>query len=179
MSGYVRFLAGLCCFLDTSFLMLEELILTEERTLIVELVDRFGSDGRKLMIQIGFVEVNKANFVLEQVLCDPCQFGFVLGCQQDDMRMIWQIAEIKHLGSFNGRMRALHGLLSGCKVLPYKDVNVVLVGLVAVLQHGFLLLLRIVILAGHLPAVRYSSILRANYQQKKWWESGVPRPPPF
>lgn len=81
----------LCCFLDLLW-MLEELILTKESTPIIELIDWFGGDSRKLMVQIGLVEMNEFYAILMQVLCNPMDFGFVLSRQQDDMRMIWQFA---------------------------------------------------------------------------------------
>lgn len=89
--------------------------------------NRLRSDGRKLMVEIVLVEVNEFDAVLNEVLRNSVQLGFVLNCQNDKIRMIRQGAEIKRRGSFNGGVRGLHSLLRGRKVFPHKDVDVILV----------------------------------------------------
>ena len=120
--------------------VLEALILTKVRTEIAVFSDGLCGNSRKLVIEIVLVEMNEFNSVLDKVFCHTMKLGFVLDCQNDKIRMIWQRAEIKLFGSGDGRMRALYGNLRGCKVFPHKDVNIIFVAVLRVWHRFFSLM---------------------------------------
>lgn len=121
----------LCCF-EHLLPVFKALVLTKMRTEIAILCDGLRGDGRKLIVEIVLVEVNEFDSVLNKVLGHTMELGFVLDCQNDKIRMIWQRAIIKLAGSGNSGVRALHSLLGRCEVFPHENVDVILVAVLRV-----------------------------------------------
>jgi hypothetical protein len=61
--------------------------------------------------------------VLNQVLADLMQLGLVLDPDDDDRRVIGEIAEIKSASRFNDGVAGLNGLLGVGDVFADEDVN--------------------------------------------------------
>jgi len=70
------------------------------------------------------------------MLLHPEQLGFVLDCQNYEIRMVWQIAETEFGSGIDSGVTALNRLLRGRQVFPDKDVDIVFEGL-CVRFHDF------------------------------------------
>jgi hypothetical protein len=128
----LHFLSFSSCFYKHLLPVFKALVLTKVRTEIAILCDGLRGNGRKLVVQIGLIEVNEFDSVLNKVFCHTMELGFVLSCQKHKMWMIWQVSTIECYGGFPCGVRCLHCLLGSSKVFPYKDVDIIFVAVLRV-----------------------------------------------
>lgn len=87
-------------------------------------VQRLGRQRRKLVIEIGLVEMRMTDVVLNQIVANLMEFLFVLCGTNDNGRVIRELIQIESVRCLNGGVARLDGLLWWREIFANEDVNV-------------------------------------------------------